>query len=86
MKAKQRNYHSSFIGDEVSQNTAALLCQVASSSMMNNTGKFDANVLGSDNLRAINDFAKRKKRHQHSMKNKLDPLVLASNYESKLSR
>ncbi len=46
------------------------------------------NSIGADhNLRAINDLNKRKRRHQNSMHNKLDPLLsMASNYESKLSR
>jgi len=39
-------------------------------------------LLGSDNLRVINDITKKKRRHQHSMQNKLDPLAIASNYDS----
>lgn len=89
MKSQHRNYNSMFNGDESS--TMALLAQAASASKnaYHQLSMYEPkNSIGADsNLRAINDLNKRKRRHQHSMNNKLDPLLcIASNYESKLSR
>lgn len=62
MKAKHRNY-SQYNGDEVSQNTAALLAQAAANPMIyNSVSKNEPVMFAPDNLRAINDLAKRKQR------------------------